>query len=166
MPRRKKRSKRGGVKRRGRPTMLSMLSNEQLYAELERRQQLADIRRAELLAELETLDMMMGGMSSARSAAPRRRGPGRPPGSKNKARTGRPAGRRGRPKGSGGGKSLVQSLHGVLRGKTMGVAEVSDAVQAAGYKTSSANFRTIVNQALINNPDKFRKVARGQYTSK
>jgi hypothetical protein len=146
--------------------MLSMMSNDQLYAELERRRQLADVRRAELLAELESLDMMMGGPGIARTAAPRRRGPGRPPGSKNRARAGRPKGQRGRPRGSGGGKSLVQSLHGVLRGKTMGVAEVSDAVQAAGYKTASANFRTIVNQALINNPDKFRKVSRGQYTSK
>jgi len=54
----------------------------------------------------------------------------------------------------------------VLRGKTLSVSEVSDAVQRAGYKTGSSNFRTIVNQSLLANPSKFKKVARGQYTAK
>ena len=60
----------------------------------------------------------------------------------------------------------MSSLHSLLRGKTLGVAEMSDAVKKSGYKTSSPNFRTIVNAALITNPDKFRRVARGQYTAK
>lgn len=61
--------------------------------------------------------------------------------------------------------NLVEALASVLKGKTMGVTEVSAAVQKAGYKTSSANFRTIVNQALIKHTKIFKKVARGQYTA-
>ena len=53
-----------------------------------------------------------------------------------------------------------------MRGKQMGVSEIAEAVQAAGYKTSSANFRTIVNQALIRETDLFKKVSRGVYTAK
>lgn len=61
--------------------------------------------------------------------------------------------------------SLVESLAKVLDGKTMGVAEVADAVQKAGYQTTSKSFRTIVNIALINS-GKFKRVDRGQYTAK
>lgn len=61
--------------------------------------------------------------------------------------------------------NLVEALAKVLSGKTMGVTEVSEAVQKAGYRTSSANFRTIVNQALIKHPKLFKKVSRGQYTA-
>jgi len=50
-------------------------------------------------------------------------------------------------------------------GKTMGVSEAADAVQRAGYKTSAANFRTIVNQTMLKSP-KIKKVSRGQYTAK
>jgi hypothetical protein len=62
--------------------------------------------------------------------------------------------------------SLVDSLHSVLKGKQMGVSELADAVQSAGYKTTSPNFRTIVNQALISNTDRFKRVERGLYTTK
>ncbi|MCC6229449.1 MAG: hypothetical protein IT432_09500 [Phycisphaerales bacterium] len=60
---------------------------------------------------------------------------------------------------------LVPFLAKVLKGKTMGVTEVSVAVQRAGYKTTSPNFRTIVNQALIKHTDKFKKLDRGKYTA-
>ncbi len=62
--------------------------------------------------------------------------------------------------------SLVDALVKVLTGKTMGVTEMAGAVQKAGYRTSSPNFRTIVNQTLIKNTDKFKRVGRGQYTAK
>ena len=61
--------------------------------------------------------------------------------------------------------NLVESLQKVLTDKTMSVTEVSDAVQKAGYATTSPNFRTIVNQALIAS-GKFKRVSRGQYTTK
>ena len=78
--------------------------------------------------------------------------------------------------GSGGGRvtsrtrpqnehSLVASLVNILKGKKMGVAEAAEAVQKAGYKTNAANFRTMVNIALIKNRKMFKKVDRGVYTT-
>lgn len=61
--------------------------------------------------------------------------------------------------------NLVQSLQKVLKGKTMGVTEAAQAVTKAGYKTTAANFRTIVNQTLIKHKTVFKKVSRGQYTA-
>ncbi|MEX0877055.1 MAG: hypothetical protein WD114_06310 [Phycisphaerales bacterium] len=63
-------------------------------------------------------------------------------------------------------KNLVDTLADVLKGKTMSVTEATQAVQQAGYITTAANFRTIVNQALIREKKVFKKVARGQYTTK
>jgi hypothetical protein len=80
--------------------------------------------------------------------------------------------KRGRPFGSGGGTrprnsmTLLDAMQKVIGTKTMGVSEIAEAVQTAGYKTSSANFRVIVNQALLVNSDLFKKVARGQYALK
>ncbi len=61
--------------------------------------------------------------------------------------------------------NLVEALGAVLNDKTMSVTDVAEAVQRAGYQTSSPNFRTIVNQTLINS-GKFKRVGRGQYTAK
>ncbi|UYV12322.1 MAG: hypothetical protein NCW75_13605 [Phycisphaera sp.] len=62
--------------------------------------------------------------------------------------------------------NLVGALQKVLSGKTLGVTEAANAVQKAGYKTTSPNFRTIVNQTLIKHPDTFSKKGRGLYTAK
>lgn len=59
--------------------------------------------------------------------------------------------------------TLLQAIEKVLKGKTLSVTEITDAVQVAGYKTNAENFRTIVNQTLIKNEKQFKKVARGQY---
>ena len=71
--------------------------------------------------------------------------------------------------GSGGGgrrnvMTLPDALHQVLSGTTMSVTEAADAVRAAGYQSNAANFRTMVNQALLKDK-RFKKVARGQYTA-
>lgn len=76
----------------------------------------------------------------------------------------------GRRRGGGGRRprneaNLADSMAAVLNGKTMGVTELSEAVQKAGYRTSSPNFRTIVNQTLIKDK-RFKRVERGQYTVK
>jgi hypothetical protein len=71
-------------------------------------------------------------------------------------------GARTRPKNE---MNLVAALAKVLDGKTMSVTDVSEAVQKAGYKTTSPSFRTIVNQTLINS-GKFKRIERGQYTAK
>ena len=162
---------------------LANIPTSKLRAELDRRGSELERDRDRLIAQLAEIDQTLadfgrggGGMPVRRGPGrpPGRRGPGRPPGSGKKRGPGRPPGSGakrgpGRPPGSGRGRnamSLVESLAATLRGKTMGVSEVSDAVQQAGYKTTSPNFRTIVNQALIGNPKRFRKVARGQYTAK
>lgn len=60
---------------------------------------------------------------------------------------------------------LIEALHELLSGKAMSVTAAAEAVQAAGYKTTSSHFRTIVNQTLINS-GKFKRVGRGIYTAK
>lgn len=62
--------------------------------------------------------------------------------------------------------NLVESLAKMLNGKTMSVTEAADEVQKQGYMTTAANFRTIVNQALIRETKVFKKVSRGQYTAR
>lgn len=94
---------------------------------------------------------------------PGKRGPGRPrlP-FKLKMPTGTPGPGRKRFRND---TNLVEALAKVLKGKTMGVTEVAAAVTHAGYKTTAANFRTIVNQALLRHTKVFKKVARGKYTA-
>ncbi len=61
--------------------------------------------------------------------------------------------------------SLSEALVNLLKNTTMSVTEAAEEVQRAGYQTTSSSFRTIVNQTLIKDP-RFRKVSRGQYTTK
>ena len=75
---------------------------------------------------------------------------------------GAPGARRRRPKNE---MNLVEALRATLSGAQMTVTEAAEAVQANGYRTSSPNFRTIVNQTLINS-GKFKRVSRGVYTAK
>jgi len=64
-------------------------------------------------------------------------------------------------------KSLVATLEQVLReaGKPLSVSEILERVQASGYRSSSANFRALVNQTLIKEK-RFAKVDRGVYQLK
>ncbi len=147
---------------------LASVSVEALQSELARRAKAAGKlyalrdRALAKLAEIEGKIRAAGApLESGRPAAVAvvsvgvaRRGPGRPKGSKT---------RRGR---GGNAMSLVSSLQQLLTGKSMGVNEMTKAVQEAGYKSKSKTFRTIVNQALIKHTDKFKKVSRGVYTAK
>jgi len=59
--------------------------------------------------------------------------------------------------------SLVEALAGVLKGKSgVAINEAVAGVLAAGYKSTSKEFKLIVNQTLSKNPV-FRKVSRGVY---
>lgn len=145
------RKKAGAAKQKG----LGGISTSELRAELRRRERQMDklvAKRDKLLADAAELDREISDIAQVIGvAAPgRRSGPGRPAGG---------GGRRPRNK-----TTLEEALAQVLNGKTMGVSEVADAVQAAGYQTSAENFRTIVNQTLLRS-DRFKKVARGQYTA-
>ena len=62
--------------------------------------------------------------------------------------------------------NLVAALGKVLKKETLSVTDAAAAVQRIGYRTTSPNFRTIVNQALLANRKVFKKVGRGQYTAK
>src|SRR5688500_9715995 len=70
----------------------------------------------------------------------------------------------GRRKGHGrrgNSASLVEVLGTALKGQRLSVNEMIQAVQNAGYKTTSSNFRPIIAQALIKNPRLFKRVERG-----
>ena len=76
-------------------------------------------------------------------------------------------GRRGR---GGGGRvrndrPLPDAIEAVLReaGGPMKVPDIMAAVQATGYRSGSANFKGIVNQALIKDRKRFGQVERGVY---
>jgi hypothetical protein len=127
-----------------RPANLAKLSVAELHRELKRRQRGGQAllrKRAKLMTKVQALDAQLAELGIA--AGGRVSGGTRPRNETN----------------------LVEALSTVLKGKTMSVTEVSDAVQQAGYKTTSPNFRTIVNQALIAS-GKFKRVGRGQYTAK
>jgi hypothetical protein len=136
------------AKKAGRRAGLSALSVGELQRELRRRQGAVGRlvrRRDRLAAKLADLDSQIGELG----VSVRGRGAGS-------------SGGRVRPKNE---MKLVDALVKVLTGKTMSVTEVAEAVQEAGYRTSSSSFRTIVNQTLINS-GKFKRVGRGQYTAK
>jgi hypothetical protein len=65
-------------------------------------------------------------------------------------------------------KSLVAHLEEILSKNSKGlpVGEIVAAVIAAGYKSTSDNFRGIVNQTLIKEGKKFEAVSRGVYALK
>lgn len=134
-------AKRGGKKGGG----LMELSVLELHAELARRQRTVSAlrkRRDRLAEKLAALDAELSAMGGGRLASG--------------------TGFRKRPKND---SNLVDALHALLDGKTMSVTEAAEEVQKAGYKTTSPSFRTIVNQTLINS-GRFKRVSRGQYTSK
>jgi len=174
---RKKRSTRGKAKigrRRGNARarrgskQLARIPLALLQAEVSRRERLAgelQVKRDELLRELEAVNQELAGSGGAK------RGPGRPRGSSRGLRSrtlglGKPGARGGRRGRGRDGQSLVGALQNLLKGQTMGVSEAAAAVRRAGYKSSSPNFRTMVNAAFLGNPDKFNRVSRGNYTSR
>ena len=74
--------------------------------------------------------------------------------------------------GAGGGRvrnaaSLVQTMESILKGsgKPMPVGDITQAVLKTGYRTTSANFRSIVNQTLIKEKQ-FSSAGRGLYQLK
>lgn len=134
------------AKKAGRRAGLSSLSVADLQRELRRRQGTVGRllkKRERMAAKLAALDAEIGALGIA-------------------VRGARGVGGRIRPKNE---LKLVDALAKVLTNKTMSVTEVAEAVQEAGYRTSSSSFRTIVNQTLINS-GKFKRVGRGQYTAK
>jgi hypothetical protein len=140
------------------------MSTAALRAELDRRQSAVNgllARHRELAAELSQIEGELNALGIAPgSGRGGRRGKAGRVGAPG-VRTARvPAGRKRHQNDS----NLEEALAKVLKGKTMGVTEVAKAVQQAGYRTTSPNFRTIVNQALLRS-ELIKKVSRGQYTA-
>jgi len=149
-------ARRGIGRPRGRRSALSSVSFADLQREMQRREALVGqlVNRRELLAqELEAVDREIFNSSGGAGVGGGRGG-----------RRGRPVTMRRGGKRDGrsrGGMSLVAALSQVLSGKTMSVKDMASAVKGAGYKSSSPNLRTMINQALIKRKDAFRKEARG-----
>ena len=120
------------------------MSIGELNAELRRRQKsLPKLKkqRAKLVAQIAAIDRLiddLGGTPGARVGGGRTR-------PRNKA-------------------PLPDMLAKVMsKTKAIKVANLVQDVQKAGYKTTSDNFSTIVNQALIREKKRFKKVSRGMY---
>ena len=132
---------------------LNNLSTEEIEKELKRRERetsrklkTLERKREKLAAQLEELDQQIAEYAAELGVSAR---------TKN--------GRRGRrPRNEA---SLADSLNKLLKNKSMSVTEAAQAVQEAGYKTTSPNFRTIVNQTLITD-DRFKRTGRGRCTVK
>ena len=123
---------------------LDNMSMAEIQAELNRRERgvrKLERRREKLLGELAEIDGQLAAVGALSASGGVRRRP------RNEM-------------------NLVDSLATVLNGKTMSVTEVTGEVQKAGYLTTAANFRTIVNQALIRENKVFKKISRGQYTAR
>src|SRR5436309_1323058 len=124
MPRKKNRRE-----RRGRPSVLSRLTIDQIKAEMTRRQEVLLTRRSETERELVAIDGELAHLGSVDGqfrnpslGEPRRTG-----GPKAKRR-----GRGGKGRGRGGNeKSLPALLHSLLQGRTMSVADMAAAAKKA-----------------------------------
>ncbi len=129
------------------------LATKDLEAELARREEEAQKlarKREKLIDQVAAIDAELDELGFSGAGGASRKG----------AKRGGP---RRRPRNDA---PLPDVLAKVLKGKTMGVTEIADAAEKAGYRSSSANFRNIVNQTLLKHPKLFKKVARGQYTAK
>lgn len=133
---------------------INKLTTDELQAELKRREKAAQrlaTKRARLLDQIADIDAELASWGYEAVGGPRKR---------SGARAG---GGRKRPRND---MNLVDTLAKALKGKTLGVTEAADAAKKLGYKSSSANFRNIVNQTLLKHDKVFKKVGRGQYTAK
>jgi hypothetical protein len=149
--------------RRGRRSLLSRLTIDQIRAEIARRHDVLLARRSEIEAEFDAVNAEIAQLGDVDGQPPTRRR-GRPRGTGGP--TAQRAGRVGKGRGRGGNaQSLAALLHSLLQGRTMSVAEMADAAKKAGHKSKSKSFRMIVSLALLKNRKMFKRVSRGQYTA-
>lgn len=145
--------------RRGRPRRLNAVTTKDLQAELERREgniEMLQDQRDSLLAELEEVENEMVALTGSV------KGGLKPVTGKGTAAYSL----RSRAARQKGGLSLADTLAKVLNGKTLSVTEAAEAVKKVGYGSRSPNLRTMVNQQLIGDKGRFKRVSRGQYTVK
>jgi len=121
---------------------LSLVDLEQTIRERRRDLQKLERKRAKVQRKLDLLDRRI--TSLAGSAIGGRRG-----------------GRGSRPRNE---SSLSEAIAQVLSkaSAAMNVGEIAEKVQAGGYRSGSANFRSIVNQRLVGEK-RFKSAGRGVY---
>ena len=122
---------------------------EAIQSQIEKRTAALEDRREKLMAELDSVEGELAAFyarfKSVLGARPAtRRG--------TKGLRGPRTGRRRRHQGN-----LVEALKKALGDKTMAIPELVSAVQKAGYRSSSPNFRGIVSQTLGKNSDVFKR---------
>lgn len=125
---------------------LAAITSKDLQRELRRRQKLAARlarKRDKLLARAAELDRQIADYHGTSGVT---------------VRVGSPRG--------GRSSTLAGALAAALKGKTLTVTEMPEAVRAAGYESKAKNFRTMINAALLKHTDLFRRVSRGMYTAK
>lgn len=133
---------------------LSRVPTTELIRELERRQAMAgefESRREALQKELAEIEAELSALEARASNAFGRRHVNRSAGSRTRSANHQPL------------NAVLQKL---LKGRTMSVTEITEAVQKSGYKSNAANFTTVVNLTLLKRKDLFKRVGRGQYTAK
>lgn len=121
---------------------LSTLSTADLQREIMRRRRgIAGLerKRAKLLQQLEVVENEIREQGGAIGIEPGRKRP------RNES-------------------NLADALANLLANATMSVTEAAEKVQEAGYRTTSPNFRTIVNQTFLKDK-RFKRVSRGRYTA-
>ena len=159
--------KKGAGRPRGRTSHLAKTSTAALEKELARRERLLGellVKRDRLLEQLNALDVEIANYESPGSSRAKRgrlRKAMRARSSRAYA-GGRATRVRKRPRNT---SNLVEALAKTLKSRTLSVTDVAIAVQKNGYKTTSPNFRTIVNQTLLGKKKVFKKVSRGMYTA-
>lgn len=135
--------------RKPRKPVLAKADTVELQAELERRAAIGSklaIEREQLAQKLEALDAEIAELGAV-----------------SIARTGSRSTRRRR---NGGKRNLAQAWQKVLSRKIMSVSDAANAVRRNGYRSTRANFRLIVNQALIKKNKLFKKVARVEHAAR
>lgn len=140
------------AKRRGPSRPLAALGTADLFREIDRRRQALEAQRVEAEARLAAIETELLELGSPAGRSPAT--------SRSKVAGAKKSGRGRR------ANSLVSILHKMLQGKTLGVPEMMEAARKAGHKSKAKNFRTIVNLAMLNNRNLFRRVSRGKYTAK
>ena len=136
--------------------MAKMMSIAELRREIARRESAVkklEAQRAALAKRLEKIDRQIAQLAGGAAPAP-----APAPAAQTKATGAR---KRVMPKKGADLKSvLVKAMTG---GAVMSIGEAMAAVQKAGYKSSSKNFRLILSQTLSKD-DRFKTVTRGKYT--
>lgn len=130
---------------------LSTMSIADLRQEIGRRQKLLP----KLIAQRDALSREITELQSL--ATPEARKAAKPEAAPKRTR------RRQRAKNKVG---LADALAGFLKGKAkVTIGEAMEGVLAAGYKTKSSDFRSVVNNMLLTDK-RFKKVSRGEFRLK